>query len=85
VRGQPSPARPGPKIELTPSLDDRRTVNTQEFGHLRAWAESLRLKKRDLLHSDTEGNLRYTAEFAQYNAALAKATAERSAIWPSAK
>jgi hypothetical protein len=85
VLAKPSPARPGPKIELTPSLDDRRTVNTQEFEHLRAWAEALRLKKRDLLHSDTDGNLGYTAEFAQYNAALAKATAERGVIWPSAQ
>jgi hypothetical protein len=79
------PAGPGPKIELTPNLDDRRAVNTEEFDRLRTWAEKLRLKKRDLLHSDTEGNLAYTAELARYNAALEKANAERSVLWPSAK
>jgi hypothetical protein len=43
------------------------------------------LKKRDLLHSDVAGNEAYTVELAQYNAALAKATAEKNALWPEKK
>jgi hypothetical protein len=45
------------------------------------WSEALRLKKRDLLHGDVQGNIAYNAEVAQYNAALAKATAEKNTIF----
>ena len=65
-----------------PSLEQRRTVNAQEFERLNGWKEALRIKKRDLLHSDVQGNIAYNAEVLEYNAALKKATDERNAIWP---
>src|SRR5437016_6747503 len=57
-----------------PSLNERRAVNVKELERLTAWSEGLRLKKRDLLHSDVQGNIAYNAEVAEYNTALAKAT-----------
>ena len=69
------------KAIAAPSLDQRRAANAKEFERLTAWSEALRLKKRDLLHSDVQGNIAYNAEVAQYNAALAKATAEKNAAW----
>lgn len=74
-----------PQIETAPSLEKRRAANAQEFVRLNAWKEALRLRKRDLLHSDIPGNEAYTVELAQYNAAFAKANAERSVLWPAAK
>lgn len=64
-----------------PSLEERRAANTKEFERLAAWNQALKLKKRDLLHSDVQGNIAYNAEVADYNAALAKATAEKNALW----
>ena len=64
-----------------PTVEARRAANATELQRLTEWSEALRLKKRDLLHSDVQGNAAYNAEVAQYNAALAKATAEKSAIW----
>jgi hypothetical protein len=71
---------PGPSVQLAPTAEERRAANFQEFQRLRVWNDALRLKKRDLLHSDTEGNRLYEEELAQYNAALAKANAEKAAI-----
>jgi hypothetical protein len=68
-----------------PNLGERRAANTLEFERLNAWKEALRLKKRDLLHSDVAGNEAYTVELAQYNAALTKAIAEKTALWPEKK
>jgi uncharacterized protein YccT (UPF0319 family) len=67
------------------SLDERRVANAKELERLTAWSQALRLKKRDLLRSDVQGNIAYNAEVAEYNAALTKATAEKSAIWPQKK
>lgn len=78
-------ATPAPAAQPTPGLEERRAANTREFQRLRVWNEGLQLKKRDLLHSDTEGNLDYNVELAQYKVALEKANAERNALWPSAK
>jgi hypothetical protein len=64
------------------ALEQRRVDNSKEMERLTAWAEALHVKKRDLLHSDVQGNIAYNAEVAEYNAALTKATAERNAIWP---
>ena len=64
-----------------PLAEERRAANEREFQRLKAWSEALRLKKRDLLHSDTQGNIAYDAELAQYEAALAKATAEKQALF----
>jgi hypothetical protein len=66
----------------TPSIEERRAANTAEFERLNKWGEELRIRKRDLLHSDVEGNRQYNADLALYNAAVAKATAERNAIPP---
>jgi hypothetical protein len=63
------------------NLQQRRVANNREFQRLNAWSESLRLKKRDLLHSDVQANIAYQAELAQYNAALAKATADKNALF----
>ena len=68
-----------------PSLDERPAVNAKELERLTAWSEALRLKKRDLLHSDVQGNIAYNAEVAEYNAALAKATAEKNSLSPQKK
>ena len=64
------------------SLEERRATNAKEMERLTAWAEQLHVKKRDLLRSDAEGNRAFNAEVTEYNAALAKATAEQAAIWP---
>ena len=73
------------KTHLRTALEERRVENSREFQRLQAWSEALRLKKRDLLHSDVQGNIAYQAEFAQYNEALAKATAEKNALFGSKK
>ena len=70
---------------IAPNLEQRRLDNNKEFERLKAWSEVLRLKKRDLLHSDVQGNSAYNAELQQYNAALAKATADKQALFGSAK
>jgi hypothetical protein len=74
-------------VAAAPTSDERKVANAKEFQRLTAWGEALRLKKRDLLHSDVEGTKAYNAEAAEYNAALTKATAERAALWsqPAAK
>ena len=64
----------------TPSLEERRAVSAQELESLQKRAEQLRLRKRDLLHSDKEGNRVYAIDLSEYNEALAKATAEKNAL-----
>jgi hypothetical protein len=64
----------------TPSLEERWESNSKELADLRAWNQRLKLKKRDLLHSDSEGNRMYAIEVDSYNAALNKAAAERTAL-----
>jgi hypothetical protein len=73
------------KAIATPNIEQRRIDNNKEFERLKAWSEALRLKKRDLLHSDVQGNIAYSAELQQYNAALAKATADKQTLFGSAK
>jgi len=68
-----------------PSLDQRRAINATELERLTEWSQALRLKKRDLLHSDVQGNLAYDAEVVEYNTAVTKATAEKNALWPQKK
>jgi hypothetical protein len=70
----------GPAVDPSPNVEERRIANFREFQRLYAWSEALKLRKRDLLHSDTEGNRNYEIELAQYQAALAKANAERNAL-----
>lgn len=64
----------------TPTLEERREKNSKELADLRAWNDRLRLRKRDLLHSDIEGNRMYAIEIDSYNAAMAKAAADRAAL-----
>src|SRR6267154_1894704 len=64
-----SPARAVPTL----TLDQRRATNAKELERLHGVEEQLKLRKRDLLHSDTEGNRLYTIDLASYNDALAKA------------
>jgi len=73
------------KAVAAPTVEQRRAINATELERLTAWSQALRLKKRDLLHSDVQGNLAYNAEVAEYNAALVKATAEKDALWPQKK
>jgi len=70
---------------VPPSLEQRRAINATELERLTEWNKALRLKKRDLLHSDVQGNLAYNAEVAEYNDALTKATTEKNALWPPKK
>ena len=67
--------------EKRSDMEERRVANNEEFQRLAKWAEALRLKKRDLLHSDVKGNIAYDAELAQYEAALARATAEKQEVF----
>jgi len=64
-------------------FEQRQAANQKEFERLAAWNQALKLKKRDLLRSDVQGNIFYDAELAQYNEALAKATAEKKALFGS--
>jgi hypothetical protein len=75
---------PASKVNVSlptiPSLEERRAANATELARLHEVEEQLRLRKRDLLHSDTEGNRLFAIDLASYNDALAKATAERNAL-----
>jgi hypothetical protein len=73
VTGTPTPAP-------TPTLEQRRVANATELERLRGVEAELKLRKRDLLHSDTEGNRFYAIDLASYNEALAKATTEKNAL-----
>jgi hypothetical protein len=74
-------------LEKVPRSDveKRLIANECEFQRLNAWSIKLSWKKRDLLHSDAQGNVAYDAELAQYQAALAKATTEKQALFGSIK
>ena len=67
-------------VAPTPTLNQRRAANATELERLRGLEEELRLRKRDLLHSDIEGNRVYAIDLASYNDALAKATAQKNAL-----
>ena len=69
-----------PNAAPTPTLAERRTANATELARLRGVEAELKLRKRDLLHSDTEGNRVYAIDLASYNEAFAKATAEKNAV-----
>jgi hypothetical protein len=67
-------------MEEPNTAEERKAANVKELDRLTKWGEELKLKKRDLLKSDVEGNHAYDKEFAKYNAALSKANAERVAL-----
>lgn len=62
------------------SFSQRMQANAAEFERLHRWSEALHMRKRDLLHSDAEGNRAYNLEYARYNQALEAATAERNSL-----
>jgi hypothetical protein len=78
--------KPGTKVTSTPTpaptpaLAERRAANATELERLRGVEAELKLRKRDLLRSDTEGNRIYAIDLGSYNEALAKATAEKNAL-----
>lgn len=63
-----------------PSIEARRAANDLEFQRLRRVSEELRVRKRDLLKSDTEGALAYNKMANEYNAALDKYNAEKLSL-----
>jgi hypothetical protein len=71
-----TPAKPA----ASPTGIERRAASEKEFERLAKWNEQLRLRKRDLLRSDTQGNRVYVVDLALYNDALAKANAEKAAF-----
>ena len=56
-----SAKKTNPAAAPTPTLEERRATNAKEFERLHGVEEQLRLRKRDLLHSDTEGNRLYAS------------------------
>jgi hypothetical protein len=77
---KPVPSKKTNSAAAAPTLDQRCAANAKELERLRDVNEQLRLRKRDLLHSDSEGNRVYAIDLASYNEALAKATAEKNAL-----
>jgi hypothetical protein len=63
-----------------PSVEERRAANDREFERLRRVSDELRVRKRDLLHSDTGGAQAYNKMADEYNAALDKYNAEKFAL-----
>lgn len=63
-----------------PSIEERRAANDLEFQRLRRVSEELRIRKRDLLKSDTEGAVAYNQMANEYNAALDKYNAEKLSL-----
>lgn len=72
-----APAAAAPK---QPSIEERRAANDQEFQRLRRVSEELRIRKRDLLKSDTEGAVAYNQMANEYNAALDRYNAEKLSL-----
>ena len=63
-----------------PTVEQRRVSNAHEFERLASKDKELKLRKRDLLRSDVEGNALYARNLAEYNAALAQANAEKNEL-----
>ena len=70
----------GTEAPNQPSVEERRAANDREFQRLRRLSEELRVRKRDLLNSDTEGALVYNKMADDYNAALDKYNAEKFSL-----
>jgi hypothetical protein len=63
-----------------PSVEERRAANDLEFQRLRRLSEDLRIRKRDLLNSDTKGAMVYNQMANDYNAALDKYNDEKFSL-----
>ena len=79
-RSESGPVTPVAAPNAARSLEERRVANEAEFNRLHSWNEKLQAMKRDLLKSDLEGTRRYNDEATQFNAALAAANAEKTAL-----
>jgi hypothetical protein len=89
AKPSPTATATGYGLERLPTvpakIEERRAANARELERLRLNAEALKLRKRDLLRSDVEGNRAYTHDLAEYNTAFAKANAEKTALGPLTK
>jgi hypothetical protein len=65
-------------LRTGPAIEERRAANARELERLAIKDKELKLRKRDLLRSNVEGNAIYARDLAEYNAALAKANAEKN-------
>jgi hypothetical protein len=63
-----------------PTIEQRRVANARDFERLAIKDKELKLRKRDLLRSDVEGNASYVRDLAEYNAALAEANKEKNEL-----
>lgn len=63
-----------------PTVEARRAANTREVERLAAKDKELKLRKRDLLRSDVEGNARYAHDLEEYEGALATANMEKAEL-----
>lgn len=63
-----------------PSVEERRVANDREYLRLRQMSEELRVRKRDLLNTDTEGAVAYNKLAEEYNVALDKYNAEKLSL-----
>ena len=63
-----------------PTIEERRAANAREFQRLALKDKELKLRKRDLLKSDVEGNATYNRDVADYNTALANANKEKTEL-----
>jgi hypothetical protein len=63
-----------------PTIEERRTANVREFQRLALKDKELKIRKRDLLKSDVEGNATYNKDLADYNTALANANKEKTEL-----
>ena len=61
-------------------IEQRRAANAREFERLASKDKELKLRKRDLLRSDVEGNASYARDLAEYNAAFAQANKEKNEL-----
>ena len=63
-----------------PTIEQRRVANAREFERLAIKDKELKLRKRDLLRSDVEGNSAFARDLTEYTVALAKANAEKNEL-----
>jgi hypothetical protein len=67
-------------VTTGPGVDERRASNAKELERLALQEKELKLRKRDLLRSDVQGQAAYERDLADYKAAFAKANAEKTTL-----
>ena len=63
-----------------PTIEERKAANAREFQQLALKEKELKIRKRDLLKSDAQGNAAYNKDLADYNTALANANKEKAEL-----